>query len=300
MDSGNHDILDRDPHDDGAAAGTAARRRWPWVVAAVALVAVAAAGGIAMAGNLGSGAPAPAAGPTAAVTAPTASAALTTAPSPTVATSAPVPPPAVAAPATSRTATAPPSAGEWRTFTSADAKASLQHPAAWTVSTPTGAFGSGAVDVDVANESGVVVASLHLGPYGGLGGACQNPVPYTVLDVVEVDLPYLPSKGSVTPRFAFRALQETGHVTASYGLTSTLAGQDGTTCMFYNVVNGPAETPMYSFADAFQVNAGGTEEVPNRRGAKAFPTLDAARAYMQTPEYLNAKRMITSLKISAG
>jgi hypothetical protein len=156
------------------------------------------------------------------------------------------------------------------------------------------------VDVDVSDEAAVVVASLHLGPAGGLGGACQGSVPYTVLDSVEVDLPYQPSKGSVTPRFAFRALQEADRVTASYGLTSTPAGQGGTTCMFYNVVNGPAETPMYTFADAFQVRAGDPEEIPGRKGAKAFPSMDAARAYMETSEYLNAKRMISSLKISAG
>lgn len=303
MDSGDHDFLTRDPDDTGLTRDPTTRRRWPWVVAIVVLAAAAAAGGIAVAGNLGSAAPAPAA--TAGVVAPTASAATTTAPPPTVATSAPVPPPIVA-PASSNAATPTPtptptpSIGAWRTFTSADGKVSFEHPATWTVGTPAGAFGPGAVDVDVANEAGVVVASLHLGPYGGLGGACQGAVPYTVLDVVEVDLPYQPAKGSVTPRFAFRALQEKDRVTASFGLTSTVAGQDGTTCMFYNVVNGPAETPMYSFADAFQVNAGGTEEVANRQGAKTFASLDAARAYMQTSEYLNAKRMITSLKITAG
>ena len=301
MDSGDHDFLTRDPDDTGLTRDPTTRRRWPWVVAIVVLAAAAAAGGIAVAGNLGSPAPPPAA--TAGVVAPTASAATTTAPPPTVATSAPVPPPIVA-PASSNAATPTPtptpSIGAWRTFTSADGKVSFEHPATWTVVTPAGAFGPGAVDVDVANEAGVVVASLHLGPYGGLGGACQGAVPYTVLDVVEVDLPYQPAKGSVTPRFAFRALQEKDRVTASFGLTSTVAGQDGTTCMFYNVVNGPAETPMYSFADAFQVNAGGTEEVANRQGAKTFASLDAARAYMQTSEYLNAKRMITSLKITAG
>ena len=70
--------------------------------------------------------------------------------------------------------------------------------------------------------------------------------------------------------------------------------------MFYNVVNGPAESPMYSFADAFQVRAGDPAEIPDRKGAKTFPSLDAARACMQTPEYANAKRMISSLKINAG
>ena len=144
----------------------------------------------------------------------------------------------------------------------------------------------------------MVVASLHVGPSGGLGGACQGAVPYTVLDSVEVNLPHQPAKGSVTPRFAFRALQEPDRVTASFGLTDTPAGQNGTTCMFYNVVTGPPEWPLYSFADAFEVRPGDTEDDPKRKGAKTFPSMDAARAYMQTPEYLNAKRMITSLKIN--
>lgn len=296
MGSSSRDIADGDYYEDGPSNDAAPRRRWPWAAAVVALAVAAVAGGVAVAGNMGSADPARS---TAGVMAPTASAALTTTPSPTVATSVPVPT-ATAAPATSDAATPPPAPGVWRTFTSADGKVSFDYPGSWSVATPAGAAGSGDVDVDVSDEAAVVVASLHLGPAGGLGGACQGAVPYTVLDSAEVDLPYQPSKGSVTPRFAFRALQETDRVTASYGLTSTPAGQGGTTCMFYNVVNGPAETPMYTFADAFQVRAGDPEEIPGRKGAKAFPSMDAARAYMQTPEYVNAKRMITSLKISAG
>jgi hypothetical protein len=211
-----------------------------------------------------------------------------------VSTSASVP-----APSSSRAATTPPPAASWQTFTSPDGKVSFEYPAAWRVAPPAGA-GPDVVDVDVSDEAGMVVASLHAGPSGGIGGACQGAVPYTVLDSVDVDIPYQPTKGSVTPRFAFRALQEADRVTASYGLTSTAAGQNGTTCMFYNVVNGPAWSPLFSFADAFQVNAGGTEQVPNRKGAKTFPSMDAARAYMQTAEYLNAKRMLTSVKVSAG
>jgi hypothetical protein len=239
--------------------------------------------------------------------APTESPASTTPPSATAATT----PSATAATTPSATAvttpsasaaagpaTEAPSAGAWRTFSSADARVSFDYPASWRVSNVAG--GVGGVDVDVANEAGVVVASLHLGPSGGLGGACQGEVPYTVLDSVEVDLPHQASKGSVTPRFAFRALQEKSRVTASFGLTDRPAGQGGTTCMFYNVVIGPADPPMYSFGDAFQVRAGDVENDPMRKGAKAFPSLDAARAYMATPEYLNAKRMITSLKINEG
>ncbi|MFF2031200.1 hypothetical protein [Arthrobacter sp. NPDC058192] len=301
MDSNNHDLPGGDPWDDEPSTGTGARRRWPWAAAIVALAVAAVAGGVAVAGNMGSAGRAPAAASTAAVMAPTASASLTATPSPIVATSVSATPPSSVPPsssATSAAATPAPSAGAWRTFTSADSKVSFDYPASWRVSDAGG--GSGGVDVDVANEAAVVVASLHLGPSGGLGGACQGDVPYTVLDSAEVDLPHQPAKGAVTPRFAFRALQEPNRVTASFGLTDTPAGQNGSTCMFYNVVTGPPEWPMFSFADAFQVQAGGSEDDPMHKGAKTFPSLDAARAYMQTPEYLNAKRMITSLKIKEG
>jgi hypothetical protein len=280
--------------DEGTAHTRPGHRRWPWVAAVLALAVAAVAGGVAVAGNMGPAEPAPAAVSTGAVVAPTASGAITTTPSPTVATSVPVP---ASAPATSGTPTQP-SSGVWRTFASADSKVSFDYPGSWSVAPAAGASGYAGTAVDVADESGAVVASMSSGPGGGLGGACQGQVPYTVLDTVEVDLPHQPSKGSVTPRFVFRALQEADHVTASYGLTNSLAGQNGTTCMFYNVVTGPADPPMYSFADAFQVNAGGSEQIPNHKGAKTFPSMDAARAYMQTPEYLNAKRMITSLKIA--
>ncbi|QCB98200.1 hypothetical protein E5206_15815 [Arthrobacter sp. PAMC25564] len=194
-----------------------------------------------------------------------------------------------------------PQAQQWRTFSSAGGKVSFDYPAQWTVTAPPGASGSSAVDVDVTDAQGMVVASLHYGPSGGIGGACQGPVPYTVLDSVELALPYNTyAADTITPRFAFRALQEAGRVTASYGITSSVAGKDGKSCMFYNVVSGPAESPLYSFADAFQVNVGGSEQNGNRKGAKSFPSLEEARAYMQSSEYLNAKRMITSLKIDAG
>ncbi|SDL83100.1 hypothetical protein [Arthrobacter sp. ok362] len=302
MDSNNSDLPGGDPWDDEPSKDTGARRRWPWAAAVVALAVAAVAGGVAVAGNMGSVDRTPAVASTAAVIAPTASDALTATPSPIVATSASVSPSvSPSSSATSDPATPAPSAGAWRTFTSADSKVSFDYPAAWRVSeAAAGAPGYEGIAVDVANEAAVVVASLHVGPSGGLGGACQGDVPYTVLDSVEVDLPHQPAKGSVTPRFAFRALQESDRVTASFGLTDTPAGQNGTTCMFYNVVTGPPEWPLFSFADAFQVNVGSKEDDPMRKGAKTFPSLDAARAYMQTPEYLNAKRMITSLKINAG
>ncbi|MDQ0821814.1 hypothetical protein QFZ79_004191 [Arthrobacter sp. V4I6] len=284
--------------DDGmtqdSSAETATRRRWPRVAALAAVAAAVVTGGIVAAGNLGS-VPAPADG-AGRVTPPTAAASLTVTPMPSTAPSVSVP--AVAAP--SATTAAP--AGEWRTFTSADGKVSFDYPAEWSVAAPPGAAGSTALDVDVSDAAGIVLASLHYGPTGaGLGGRCEGEVPYSVLDSMELALPYnTGAADTITPRFAFRALQEPDRVTASYGITGSVAGKDGKSCMFYNVVSGPAESPLYSFADTVQVNAGGAGEIGNRMGAKTFRSLDEARAYMQTPEYLNAKRMITSLKIKAG
>jgi hypothetical protein len=298
MDSNNHDLNGVALHDEEPPAGPGARRRWPLAAAVVIVALAAVAGGIAVAGNFRSADPVPVAASTAAVVAPTESASLATTPPPTDATSEAAGPSASASAATS---TAAPSAGAWRTFTTSNSKISFDYPADWqaTQKAPVSTDFEGIL-VDVADETGVVIATLSFGPSGGIGGACQGPVPYTVLDSVEVNLPHRPAKGSVTPRFAFRALQESDKVTASFGLTDSPAVPNNMTCMFYNVVTGPEESPLFSFADAFQITAGSTESAPGHKGAKTFPSMDAARAYMQTPEYLKAKRMITSLKIDEG
>jgi hypothetical protein len=267
------------------------------IAGVLTLAAVAVTACVLVATNLGSLTTAPAPASSNHVVAPTAAPSFSTTTAPSVAPSTSVSVPASTAPS----ADPAPQAQEWRTFLSADGKISFDYPVQWTTAVLPGAAGSSAVDVGVANAEGTVVASLHYGPSGGIGGACEGPVPYTVLDSVLLALPYNASASdTITPRFTFRALQEADHVTASYGITSSAAGKDGKSCMFYNVVSGPAEAPLYSFADAFQVNAGGPVESGNRSGAKTFPSMDAALDYMQTPEYLSAKRMITSLKINAG
>jgi hypothetical protein len=219
----------------------------------------------------------------------------TSSPTPTMApTSGATPSPASAAPAT---AVPVPPADAWRTYTSADGKVSFDHPGDWQVLPKPFNPEYPAVALDVQDHEGKRVASLHYGASGGIGGACAAPVPYSVLDSVELALPYNTSVPDViTPRFAYRVLLEADRVTASYGITSSTAGKDGKSCMFYNMVNGPMESPLYSFADNFQVSAGDTQT----EGVKTFRTLDEARAYTLTPEYIKAKRMIMSLKIQGG
>ena len=265
---------------------------------AVAALATALLLGATACGQSGAGAPAAGQGTTAAPAATTtASATASATASPTTSSTA-----GQASSSAAATTPAAPAPEKWQSYTSTDGKVSFDYPAGWTLATPAGLGAAPNIDVDVSDAAGMVVASLHYGPSGaGLGGACQNPVPYSVLDSMELSLPYnTAAADTITPRFAFRALLEAGRVTASYGIAGRVAGKDGKSCMFYNVVSGPAESPFYYFADAVQVNSGGTEQHGNRKGAKTFPSLEAAKAYMQTPEYVNAKRMITSLKISAG
>jgi hypothetical protein len=279
-----------------SAAKPARRLLWPRVAAGLALSTAMLVSTTAC-GPAGAGSPAAGQATTAASPAtltPTATATAT-------ATATETERPSLSASAAVTSAAPAPEPEEWRTYTSAGGKVSFDYPAQWTVAPTPGTGGAPNVDVDVADATGMVVASLHFGAGAGLGGACQNPVPYSVLDSMELALPYNASAAdTITPRFAFRALQEPGRVTASYGITDRVAGKDGTSCMFYNVVSGPAESPFYYFTDAVQVNSGGTEQNGNRKGAKTFPSLEAAKAYMQTPEYVNAKRMITSLKINVG
>lgn len=286
-----------DSADRGDSPGDA-RRRWPLAAAVVVLALAAVGAGVAVAATMGSKAPAAASSPAPSET--------PTTPAATPSTNAAAAPSQTATPTATATTpaaanTQPPTdaVADWRTFTSADRRISFEYPGTWTA-TQAPPANTGSTDVEVADESGVIVASLHSGPSGGVGGACEGPVPYTVLDSVNVDIPYQPTKGSVSPRFAFRALQEADHVTASYGLTSSPAGQNGSTCMFYNIVSGPSDSPLFSFADAYQVNTGVQQQIPGHKGPKSFPTMDDARAYMQSAEYLDAKRMITSLKVTQG
>lgn len=258
----------------------------------LAVAAAAVTAGVLLTLNLAPLAPAPSPAATSSLQASPTPAA-STAPIPASGPSAAPSPEPTAVPAT----TSVPPVDEWLSYTSADGKVYFDHPADWTVVPRPGNPEYPALAVDVQDKEGKIVASLHYGASGGIGGACAAPVQYEVLDSEVLPLPYNAAASDViAPRFAYRVLLEAGRVTGSYGLTSSAAGKDGRTCMFYNVVSGPAESTLYSFADSFQVNAGGGDN----GSSKVFSSLDDARAYMLTSEYINAKRMITSLQIRSG
>jgi hypothetical protein len=81
---------------------------------------------------------------------------------------------------------------------------------------------------------------------------------------------------------------------------ATVGGQDGKSCMMYNLVNAPAESRLYMLASSLQMSAGNPRHADPSQGPMTFASLDEARAYMMTAEYTNAKRMIMSLRISDG
>ena len=266
------------------------RQRRRKVAGVLAVAAAAVTTGVLLTLNLGPLANGPAPATTSTATAP-ASAATATAGTPGLVPTA-APEPSAAAEAASK-----PAAAAWQRYLSADGKISFDYPLEWKVVPKPDNPEYPALNLDVEDSNGKRIASLHYGAMGGIGGACAGSVPYQVLDSVELPLPYNPSAPNViAPRFAFRVLLEADKVIASYGLTSTTAGADGRSCMFYNVVNGSPESPLYSFADVVQVSIHDSPAAD----AKTFGSLDEARAYMLTPEYTNARRMIMSLQIHSA
>ncbi|MGG5173016.1 hypothetical protein ACQR35_12715 [Pseudarthrobacter sp. J1738] len=188
-------------------------------------------------------------------------------------------------------------------YSGANGVVSFQYPSDWTVAPSTGAngggaTGAGAVNLTVKDAAGKEMAKLSYGgEVGGLGGACgPERYPYSVLDFEEMNLPYNADvPASVTPRFTYRAVEQSGKVYGTLGLTTTTAGTDGTTCMFYNVVNGPTATSrIYSFADVFEYSA----SAPADPALHTFNSMNEAQAYMLTPEYQQLRAMLTSLKIT--
>ncbi|WP_120520534.1 hypothetical protein [Arthrobacter celericrescens] len=185
-------------------------------------------------------------------------------------------------------------------YVSPDGRVSFSYPAQWTVQ-PKPDAAPNAVNLTVHDASGKKVAELAFGNQGGgLGGSCTTPVPYTVLDYAEVQLPYNKEfTNSVTPRFAYRVMETgNGKVLASYGLTSTIGGADGKACLIYNVVNGPELSPIYMFASGAQMRPDLTDAEAADQGVLVFDSMAEAIEYRNTEEYRLVKAMITSLTVA--
>ncbi|HJV99987.1 MAG TPA: hypothetical protein VJ617_12940 [Arthrobacter sp.] len=189
----------------------------------------------------------------------------------------------------SPSATAPASAS-WTSFTTADGQLTFDHPAAWSVRDPAGELpeGGGAF-AEVTNGAGKPLAALRTNM--AVGSTCLGRYPYSVLDSEE--LPHL-TQGEGAPRFTYEtrgndaAPGPADTPAAAYGITSVPAPTgDSASCIFH-FFNWPPTAAMFG---AFY-----NPENNVTPGAEALPYLEQAKKYMETPEYRDIRRMLTSLR----
>lgn len=184
-------------------------------------------------------------------------------------------------------------AAQWKTYVDPSKSVSFELPSDWTAALVVGTSGPMQA-VEVREAAGTKVATLITGG-GGLGGACgpDSQRPYTVLVSVPLGIPAVANDPTaVDPRFVYRLIRGDNSFFASYGIADHPAGADGMACLVYNTVS-TANLGLVSFGDVVQFRSG-PEGSP---GTRAFPSIADAQAYMQTLEFQNIQRMITSLKL---
>lgn len=153
---------------------------------------------------------------------------------------------------------------------------------------------------DIVDEDGDLqlrYARKVMGLGGGCGGDGSGPdetsfLTVTDLETVPVEIPgYVrhgdPVPGTTPTQFTYRAI-ENSH---AEGVFATMAVSDTSLgapyCFYYNLLQ--TESAYVSFADTLQVSISDA--------TKHFDTMDEARAFMQTEDYENAKRMLLSLRL---
>ncbi len=275
------EFSDRLPHDVSSLADRKQRRAR--LAGVLTLAAAAVTVGVLVATNLGSltTAPVPAG---------------TVAPTATAAASASATPSASMTPSVTPTPTSTPAPVAWSTFTDATGQATFQLPASWTASQkPQTIEGSSYNTVEVKNPSGKTVSTLSLVYDGTAGPVCPVPKPFSTLDSVVLDIPQKAGKLKEFPRgpseFVFRIVQG-DRVYGSMALTDRDLSADTTTCGLYNSILGPDNVPFAQFGDALWLKPDG------ENAALTFASVAEAKAYMQTQEYQDIKRMLVSLSLT--
>jgi hypothetical protein len=148
--------------------------------------------------------------------------------------------------------------------------------------------------VEVKNSAGKTMSTLRL-VYEATGGpVCPEPKPFQSLDSVIVDIPQKAAKLKEFARgpsaFVFRVIQGS-KVYGSLALTDGDLAPQATTCGLYNGILGPDNVPLAHFGDTVWLTADG------QNAPLTFDSVAAAKAYMQTQEYQDVKRMLISLAL---
>jgi hypothetical protein len=178
----------------------------------------------------------------------------------------------------------------WTQYTTADGELTFDFPAAWSIRDPAGDLpeGGGAF-AEVTNQAGKPMATLRTNM--AVGSACVERFPYSVL---ETEPMAALTQGGSTPRYVFEtrgdvtAPYPTINTVAAYGIETAAAPTGEVACPIFHFFTWPPTSASFG-AGYNPVN----NETP---GDPSLPYLEKARLYMGTPEYLDIKRMITSLR----
>lgn len=180
--------------------------------------------------------------------------------------------------------------GTLKTFTTADGQLAFDLPSTWNVRDPAGELpeGGGAF-AEVTNEAGRPLATLRTNM--ATGSTCIDKYPFTEFE--SQDLPAL-AQGGAAPRYVFETRGDAtapgpaNTPAAAYGITTVPAPAGSTACPIFHFFTWRPTAAMFG---AFY-----NPENNRTPGADGLPYLEQARKYMDTTEYQNIRRMITSLR----
>lgn len=179
-----------------------------------------------------------------------------------------------------------PTAANWQNIKTPDGKLQFEYPAEWTVKDRGAEAAAGAVFLEVLNPHGKSLATLRTNV--PTTADCSPRIPYSVLDVVPV--PALAQQG-VAPHFIFELRlypaekdPKKANVMA-YGLSSAPKPSGPDACPIHQFFTWPPGGASFGgIYDPFDTTPGNE------------PNVDTPEAYLDTAEYQNIRKMITSLR----
>ncbi|RKR12670.1 hypothetical protein [Arthrobacter oryzae] len=182
--------------------------------------------------------------------------------------------------------TSMPRAVNWQTLKTPDGKLQFDHPAEWTVKDRGAEAANGGVFLEVLNPGGKSLATLRTNV--ATGAECRQRIPYSVLELDPV--PALEQQG-VIPHFIFELrlyAAETDPTKANimaYGISSAPKPSGRDACPIFQFFTWPPGGA--SFGGVYNP----FDTTPGNQ-----PHVDTPEAYLETAEYQDIKKMITSLR----
>lgn len=189
-------------------------------------------------------------------------------------------------PTTTATPTDTPAEG-WTSYTTTDGELKFDLPATWTIKDPAGEVPvGGGVFIEVLSSEGKSMATLRTNMV--TGAECTEKQSHSLLD--SEPLPALAQSGE-TPRFVFEGRMDPSQsdpvkgIVLAYGITSAPEPTGPEACPIFHFFTWPPSGAMFGGVYDPFVPIPGTG-----------PEVDNPHAYMDTEEYKDIKKMITSLR----